>query len=217
MYGNPNKDQGNRQKIYERKQNRNETFLSFKMEIERLNKLLSSPLDPQRIFEVIWDNMRPHYRSKLACRTVRDIGKLEYYAYRIDANDAVFKQSREGTGRLNAVHNIEVDGKAENSNDSDSEPEEVNVVERKFDRERRPKESGAMKSNEDDTRNQRNPTGASQPPLCWNCRKNGHLWRNCPAEKKLFCYICGTQGKTVTTCKNHTRESGGRSTQDSEN
>ncbi|XP_062704583.1 uncharacterized protein LOC134286900 [Aedes albopictus] len=204
MYGNPNKDQGNRQKIYERKQSRNETFLSFKMEIERLNKLLSTPLDPQRIFEVIWDNMRPHYRSKLACKTVDSLRKLEYYAYRIDANDPVFRNAREGPSRANAVHNIEVDQKEDESYSSESESENVNAIGGKFDRDRRYRDqrTGGVSGRSQEAKN-RESSGSSQLPLCWNCRKNGHLWRNCPEEKRLFCYLCGAQGKTVTTCENH--------------
>ena len=176
MYGNPNKDQGNRQKIYERKQLRNETFLTFKAEIERMNKLLTTPLDSLRIFEIIWNNMRPHYRLKLVCRTVRDLRALEYYAYRIDANDPALRQHRDGpTRHANMVHNIEAE---EESNDSYSEAEEVNVVGRKFDKDRRGKESSK-------TQVQTQPTTASTEtnqqtgPLCWNCRKTGHVWRNC--------------------------------------
>lgn len=212
MYGNPNKDQGNRQKIYERKQNRSETFLSFKMEIERLNKLLSTPLDQQRIFEVIWDNMRPHYRSKLACKTVSSLRKLEYYAYRIDANDPGFRNARDGPNRSNPIHNIDVEKKENESYSSESESEDLNAIGNKFDKDRKHKDSAqfvgtAGRSQQEDTRE---TSRFLQVPLCWNCRKKGHLWRNCPEEKKLFCYWCGTQGKTVITCENHSGDRRGQ-------
>ena len=108
------------------------------MEIERLNKLLTRPLDQERLFEVIWDNMRPHYRSKLACRTVRDLRKLEYYAYRIDAHDPAYRPIRDGPANrpAHAVHQIQAEEQKEeqDSYSSYSESEEVNVVNRKFDR-----------------------------------------------------------------------------------
>ncbi|XP_058827826.1 uncharacterized protein LOC131687751 [Topomyia yanbarensis] len=148
MYGNPNKDQGNRQRIYERKQLRQETFLSFKMEIERLNKLLTRPLDQERLFEVIWDNMRPHYRSKLACRTVRDLRKLEYYAYRIDAHDPAYRHARDGPSRPANVHRIEVEEKVEDSYSSYSEPEELNALDRKYDRDRKRHPPVSQQSNQ---------------------------------------------------------------------
>lgn len=208
MYGNPNKDQGNRQKIYERKQQRNETFLAFKMELERLNKLLSTPLDQCRLFEIIWDNMRPHYRSKLACITVRDLNMLEYYAYRIDANDPSLRQREGPTKVVNTVHNIEVNAESEKSYSSDSETEEVNEIGRKFDRNKRA--SGRTPTGQQPRVAQENLEDRNVP-LCWNCNKNGHLWRYCKEPKRIFCYACGNPGKTTVSCPNHTRDNSGQS------
>lgn len=208
MYGNPNKDQGNRQKIYERKQQRNETFLAFKMELERLNKLLSTPLDQGRLFEIIWDNMRPHYRSKLACITVRDLNMLEYYAYRIDANDPSLRQREGPTKVVNTVHNIEVNAESEKSYSSGSETEEVNEIGRKFDRNKRA--SGRAPTGQQSRVAQENLEDRNVP-LCWNCNKNGHLWRYCKEPKRIFCYACGNPGKTTVSCPNHARDNSGQS------
>lgn len=207
MYGNPNRDQGNRQKIYERKQQRNETFLSFKMDVERLNKQLSSPLEQGRLFEIIWDNMRPHYRSKLACRTVPDLSVLEYYAYRIDANDPALRQHREGPSRaINPVHNIEVKAESDDSYSAGSETEEVNEIKQKYDKNRQPKEGGRSQPEQQQRRTTENTEGRTIP-LCWNCNKNGHLWRHCQEPKRIFCYACGNRGKTTVSCPNHVRDS----------
>lgn len=203
MYGNPNKDQGNRQKIYERKQQRNETFLAFKMELERLNKLLSTPLDQGRLFEIIWDNMRPHYRSKLACITVRDLNMLEYYAYRIDANDSSLRQ-REGPLKANnAVHNIQVATESEDSYSAESETEEVYEIGKKFDKTKRVTNRTPISSQ---SRANRENVENTSIPVCWNCDKSGHLWRYCKDPKRIFCYACGNPGKTTVSCPNHSRE-----------
>lgn len=203
MYGNPNKDQGNRQKIYERKQQRNETFLAFKMELERLNKLLSTPLDQGRLFEIIWDNMRPHYRSKLACITVRDLNMLEYYAYRIDANDSSLRQ-REGPLKANnAVHNIQVATESEDSYSAESETEEVYEIGKKFDKTKRVTNRTPISSQ---SRANRENVEDTSIPVCWNCNKSGHLWRYCKDPKRIFCYACGNPGKTTVSCPNHSRE-----------
>ncbi|XP_055522976.1 uncharacterized protein LOC129717160 [Wyeomyia smithii] len=194
MYGNPNKDQGNRQRIYQRKQHRNETFLSFKMEIERLNKLLTTPLDQHRLFEVIWDNMRPHYQSKLACKTVRDLRKLEYYAYRIDAYDPTFRQNRDVPARPpNRVHQIEVENRT--SDESYSEAEEVNFIGRKGEQRRKPVESANLPAETRPVRQQPAHGTERLGPLCWNCRKAGHVWRHCSEEKRKV-------GKLSQECKN---------------
>lgn len=38
--------------------------------------------------------------------------------------------------------------------------------------------------------------------LCWNCRKNGHLWQRCsePRSNRKFCYTCGHLNVTVHSC-----------------
>ncbi|XP_053698701.1 uncharacterized protein LOC128745649 [Sabethes cyaneus] len=204
MYGNPNKDQGTRQRIYDRKQHRNETFLSFKMEIERLNKLLTTPLDQHRLFEVIWDNMRPHYQAKLAYRTVRTLRKLEFYAYRIDAHDPVFRQPREGPPRPpNRIHQIEVERENADSYESYSEPEEVNFVGRKESQQK--KSTDVPKTHANSSRQPPERVAERSNPLCWNCRKNGHVWRQCMEEKRIFCYICGNPGAVSTNCNSHPR------------
>lgn len=28
--------------------------------------------------------------------------------------------------------------------------------------------------------------------ICWNCRKSGHRYQECLAERSVFCYGCGT-------------------------
>lgn len=38
---------------------------------------------------------------------------------------------------------------------------------------------------------------------CWNCKQAGHLWNVCPAQKTIFCHLCGNPGKTANTCENH--------------
>ncbi|XP_062701495.1 uncharacterized protein LOC134285198 [Aedes albopictus] len=50
-FGNPNQDQGIRQRIQERKQQRGESFIAFVTEIEKLNRMLSKPLSRTRKFE----------------------------------------------------------------------------------------------------------------------------------------------------------------------
>ncbi|XP_062537882.1 uncharacterized protein LOC134206209 [Armigeres subalbatus] len=92
-FGNPNKDQGIRSKIQERKQLRGESFIAFVSEIEKLDRMLSKPLSRRRKFEVIWDNMRQHYRSKISIVRVRDLQQLIDLNYRIDAADHQLHQS----------------------------------------------------------------------------------------------------------------------------
>lgn len=35
---------------------------------------------------------------------------------------------------------------------------------------------------------------------CWNCDKSGHLWGNCRAPRKIFCYKCGQKEVIKRNC-----------------
>lgn len=201
-FGNPNQDQGNRQQIYERKQLKGETFIAFVTEVERLNKLLTNPLPSQRKFEIIWENMLQHYRSKLACFQVDNLDQLIQLNYRIDASNP----SLHPVGPKHAVHNLEM-----GSEDEPSDEEEINELSRRYQRQSssRPQQKSGGRS--EDT---------NRSPLCWNCRKTGHFWRECKEAKTTFCYVCGNPGKISTTCDSHPkRESvrGGSAPQNSGN
>lgn len=192
-FGNPNQDQGNRQRIYDRKQQKGETFIAFVTEIERLNKLLTKPLSSHRKFEIVWENMRPHYRSKLACFSINNLDQLIQVNYRIDANDP----SLHPVGPKYTVHNIE------EHECSDSDEEEVNAIGR------RPVRNQHQETNQNRGSQSSSGTGqlgsSSRTPMCWNCRQQGHLWRECREVKTTFCYVCGNPGKISSTCDKHPR------------
>lgn len=185
-FGNPNQDQGIRLKIQERKQQRGESFSAFVSEIERLNKMLSKPLSNRRKFEVVWDNMRHHYRSKIATIDVRDLDHLIKLNHGIDAVDPGFQYSSEMRNQRN-VHHVDCNL----SDEVSDEPEEIDVIRTM------------------DVRNQRNQTNrntTSETPqkaaqnICWNCRKLGHNWRDCKEAKAIFCFGCGNLGRTIRSC-----------------
>ena len=192
-FGNPNQDQGNRQRIYDRKQQKGETFIAFVTEIERLNKLLTKPLSSHRKFEIVWENMRPHYRSKLACFSINNLDQLIQVNYRIDANDP----SLHPVGPKYTVHNIE------EHECSDSDEEEVNAIGR------RPVRNQQQETKQNRGSQSSSGTGqlgsSSRTPMCWNCRQQGHLWRECREVKTTFCYVCGNPGKISSTCDKHPR------------
>lgn len=190
-FGNPNQDQGNRQKIVERKQQKGETFIAFTTEIERLNKLLTKPLSSRRKFEIIWENMRPHYRSKLACFSVNSLEELIQMNYRIDANDP----SLHPLGPKYAINNID-----DEVDDSDNTAgRDINMVERSYNNASRAKERISRVEYDENRREK------TRLPLCWNCRQHGHFWRSCKERKTIFCYICGNPGTTSATCDSHPR------------
>lgn len=188
-FGNPNQDQGIRLKIQERKQQRGETFSAFVSEIERLNKMLSKPLSNRRKFEVVWDNMRHHYRSRIATIKVRNLDHLTRLNHSIDAVDPNLQFSSEMRSHRN-VHHID----CELSDDGSDEHEEVDAIETRTDK-RNPRPSHRSATVNDS----QTPVQAQQN-VCWNCRKQGHNWRDCKETKAIFCYGCGNLGRTIRSC-----------------
>lgn len=50
------------------------------------------------------------------------------------------------------------------------------------------------------TRSDRSGTQANQDPVCWNCDKIGHLYRDCDLPKRLRCFYCKADGVPTTRC-----------------
>lgn len=43
-------------------------------------------------------------------------------------------------------------------------------------------------------------SGSRPKPVCWNCRRPGHLMSQCQQPRKIICHKCGTVGFTIRTC-----------------
>lgn len=201
-YGNPNRDRGIRAQIRELKQKRGEKFVAYVTEVEKLNQCLVRPFSPDTLFELIWENMRPHYRSRLSTITVEDLEHLIELNHKIDANDPFFFKPLNGT--RNDVNHLTV----EESDYSDDEGFQVNAIQKQ----RTPRQSAppggqsraANISNDRPTSDQQQQPGTAEVPVCWNCQAIGHAWRECTKPKLVFCYACGKLGRTARTCeKNH--------------
>lgn len=215
-FGNPNQDQGIRSNIQDRKQQRGESFIAFATDIEKMNKMLSKPLSRHRKFETIWENMRHSYRSKLAHVRVRDLSHLTSLCHMIDAVDQNLNQSWEPQQRR-GVNNVEV----EETNDDSDESVDVNAMRAQHSRNNRfsngtnqrtqryqpqaATERRQPSSNPQGHAHGRQDTskgdGGPDYSVCWNCGQEGHMWRECPRPKVVFCYGCGNLGRTITTCE----------------
>ncbi|XP_058446835.1 uncharacterized protein LOC131427553 [Malaya genurostris] len=200
-FGNPNQDQGIRTKIQERKQMRGETFIAFVTEIEKLNRMLSKPLSRNRKFEVIWDNMRQHYRSKISIVEVKNLQHLLKLNHRIDAADSNLQQAWEPHPRR-PVNNVEVE-------QSDSESDnliDVNAMRMRSTEHTKPVANSQYQRiiSPSITRNDQShhkTNDSIRPWTCWNCRQEGHAWRDCTKPKVIFCYGCGNLGRTLRCCE----------------
>ncbi|XP_055585110.1 uncharacterized protein LOC129737961 [Uranotaenia lowii] len=126
-FGNPNKDQGIRQKIKDRKQQRGESFASFVTEIEKLNRMLTRPMSRRAKFEAIWDNMRHHYQSKVSVVDINSLEELIRINRKIDATDLSLQNSWEPQSKR-PVNNVEVGEDSEKEFSEEGEFTGVNAL-----------------------------------------------------------------------------------------
>lgn len=205
-YGNPNRDRGIRAQIRELKQRKGETFIAYVTEVEKLNQCLQRPFSSRTLFELIWENMRPHYRSKLSVLEIEDLEDLIEINHKIDANDPGFY--RPSQGNRNELHHLEVE-----SDYSSQEDVAVNTM-KSNQRVVRPL---APTRNQQQVTQPQKPSGSTDRPpqqrqatksstvVCWNCRKTGHIFRECRGPRQIFCFACGNLGKTTRNCdRDHT-------------
>ncbi|XP_062538566.1 uncharacterized protein LOC134206850 [Armigeres subalbatus] len=85
--------------------------------------MLSEPLSRRRKFEVVWDNMRHHYRSKIATIHVQDLDHLTRLNHGIDAVDPSLQYSSEIRNQRN-IHHVDY-SLSEYASDN---PEEKDIV-----------------------------------------------------------------------------------------
>lgn len=208
-FGNPNRDRGIRSQLRELRQKRGETFVAFVTEVEKLNQCLKHPHSSRTIFEIVWEGMRPHYRSKLATTRVRNLEHLLDLNHRIDAND--LSLYRTGQNTRNEVHNLDAQSYSENENSS-SDEYAVNTLQRKTKTGRETQKAVPV------TNAPRSQTVDESAVKCWNCQKVGHHWRTCKETKLIFCYACGNLGRTTRTCeRNHPQSTPQTNTNNSSN
>lgn len=196
-YDNPNRDRRIMAQIRDLKQRRGETLIAFLTEVEKLNQCLQRPFSSETLFELVWENMRPHYRSRLSIMDIYDFEQLIRVNHKIDASDPNFyKSPTSGRGDVNHLE-------AEES--YDEEQEDINVPVQLIQRTQRDSRQALP------VRSQQNPTSSQRPDQqrptsivsCWNCQRPGHIWRNCTESKIIFCYACGKVGRTTRTCENN--------------
>lgn len=175
--------------------------------------MLSKPLSKRRQFEIIWDNMRSYYYTKLSTTTVVDLDHLKSLNRGIDAADSHLQQIL--AKQQQHVHHV------------DYEEEEVGAEEMEFvdaiqphsgpsgfraqgNRNRNfrtfnpPREPSQSFNTPQEPSNQqpaaRQQVFPNSSSSCWNCKQTGHNWRVCREPKSIFCYGCGELGKTIRSC-----------------
>lgn len=89
--------------IYQRRQQKNETFLEFFLDIEKKFKSLATPVSEIEIVQAIKRNLRPEYKRAFIGRELFDLYSLQFAGQEIDATNTYLFVKPQGTAHTNAV------------------------------------------------------------------------------------------------------------------
>jgi hypothetical protein len=167
--------------IIARKQHDKEDFQTYHTNMELLFQKLSRQRSERKKLEIIYDNLKVYYKSKLFNTQIKDISHLKRLCKEIEAFDPGYF-SRE---RKKEVGSLDQGGRSNfRKNERKSSPE---------------RKSEKQETHSEDQ--QQKPDGESSKNfLCWNCGQGSHSWRDCKARRKMFCFRCGKKAVTVRSC-----------------
>ncbi|XP_058834322.1 uncharacterized protein LOC131691724 [Topomyia yanbarensis] len=216
-------------KVYQRRQQRNETFLEFYHEMERLFRTMSTQLPDYEKVQILSQNMRIDYKKQLNFIPITDLATLVAAGQKVDALNFSAYNKVFGTDKQVAMIDQNVSKKKpkkESSNDSQSlqtlSPQH-NSNPRYNQQTSTPPQRNAPQSQIAATFSNSNKT--SQPTLealidshrpppsnhCLNCGIFGHRISTCRLPKGVLCGNCGFRGYPSNNCPYCTKNYGSAS------
>lgn len=190
-YDNPNRDRFVKEEMRNRKQRPNELFSAFLTDMETLAQRLIRKISEQEKFEIIVENMKISYKRRLALEEIRSIEHLAQLCYRFDTLEAHLYNPKM-PAKPHVVNEVYAEDSEDSSEEEVDESGEINMVDAR-------KNRGGLRGKRTDFSETTDGLGRAKP-LCWNCRKVGHLWRDCETKKMIFCHMCGHPDVTAFTC-----------------
>lgn len=203
--------------IQYRYQKRDEPVCAYINDMEARFKAMPVRQDEDFKIYTIRQNLLPYYQMPLSTMNIRSVGELTELCQRIE-NSKHEEQRRDRreqrqklsysenkSRRKNWVNTVEESTSSISDSESLSSEGELYMIQndRRDKKDRRPykdqRDSRSKKKPEPETNLEVNKDQPTQKVKCFNCEKEGHLWRDCKVPKKRnFCYRCGKAG---VTCK----------------
>lgn len=174
--------------IRSRKQKPGESFASFHDAVASLIDKSSVQMDEEEIMEILKNNLLPETREKLLYQPVQSVGHLRRL---VQMSENLTKEISCRTDSVAKNRPIANRRQVYTLEEACAEPdEEVNIE----------GEVAAIRSNHSKIK-------------CWNCEEVGHIWEDCLADRRIFCYGCGTPNVYKPQCPDCIRKfSGNRQT-----
>lgn len=190
-YDNPNRDRFVREEMRNRKQRPNELFSAFLTDMETLAQRLIRRMTEHEKLDIILENMKISYKRRLALEDVRSIDHLAQLCYRFDTLEAHLYNPKIPAKPPHCLNEVVVEELEIISDGEEYDEAELNALEGR-------KTKGSFRFRKPETSDAADLSRGR--PLCWNCRKIGHLWRDCDLRKNIFCHMCGHPEVTAFTC-----------------
>lgn len=208
-----------------RRQVRGEKFADYFHEIQKLFQSMTKQLSDKRKFNIIWRNMRHDYKNALTGAGIKSLSKLRTYGRRIDENFSFVQKQSEFTNRSrnNQVSEITSDQNKNPKNSGSSGNNSRIFTNSKFNP-AKPNASGEQKGDQKGKAGNdkgKKEEGKTEPMegsvkgtmqalvnkyqrpsigTCYNCRKHGHHYVECPELRRKFCRLCGFSDVYTSAC-----------------
>lgn len=168
-----------------RKQKASETFDDYRDAVLKLSEGLRVPIPENELLEILQKGLQWRVRQQLLYVPIRSIAQLRQLCLKEEAfsQELTHYKNSQASPKTVPLKRQVFEVEAENHQEEE-DPVEVEAIDR--------------------TRTRL---------ICWNCRKEGHRWIDCPDEtRNLYCYSCGAPNVTklnCVLCKGNAKLSGG--------
>lgn len=197
-YDNPNRDRLLREEMRNRKQRPNERFSAFLTEMETLAKRMMKPMAETEKYDIIIENMKVSYKRRLALEPIHSLEHLAQLCYKFDALESTLYNPKSPV-KPGTLNHLDID-------EEQSLPCEEATEEELFAFKAKPSRPGTGQRIHSNRQVVEKPYDGVESNaisvLCWNCRRTGHMWRDCDKRKTIFCHICGQADTTAFRCPN---------------
>lgn len=217
-----------RSRIYQRRQQRNETFQEYYFDMDKMFRSMIFQMDDREKLDIVRRNLRTDYKKALLWKPVQDLPQLIEAGHLIDASNFSMYQKVFGTEKTvnvvtqknpnnqnppnnrqqprNTGQGDSWKSQKQKSNSNQGEKPNTNKGNEYRKPLHDPKNTKPTEPQEGSSKPQRTLdylVAGFKPPsadVCLNCRQSDHHIDRCRSIKGLICFVCGFKGFDSQHC-----------------